>query len=330
MKWSKTKSLITLLVLAGLSLVSWTLYRYYNEQYYKQFRQYTGKAEIDDYEIIADGSGAIVHWTSTTPEEDKKMEEFGHYSFFLKGKSSSHYILRQNMKLKDNPYYLKERAAADEYWTLSIYHLKDKKLEEEKELDLYKVVEDYHSDYIPADLGAIYTWRGQEYLKIQIRDLKNPQEPTRPLFLNLKNRKIEEIETLAQNDKRKPRISFGVALDNAKSSVSSIPEFDRREILINKNALKKTQFKQGSKAYQLLEEKGSNVFVFTSYNSAEQFSKVAAVYRLFMSDDINIFENTTIPSELSIDSQEHIVNSKEEFDRYYDIEKAKKAYHETE
>ena len=54
MKWSKTKSLITLLVLAGLSLVSWTLYRYYNEQYYGQYSQYTGKAEIDDYEIIAD------------------------------------------------------------------------------------------------------------------------------------------------------------------------------------------------------------------------------------------------------------------------------------
>ena len=53
MKWSKTKSLITLLVLAGLSLVSWTLYRYYNEQYYGQYSQYTGKAEIDDYEIIA-------------------------------------------------------------------------------------------------------------------------------------------------------------------------------------------------------------------------------------------------------------------------------------
>ena len=66
MKWSKTKIFITLLVLAGLSLVSWTLYRYYNEQYYRQYSQYTGKAEIDDYEIIADGAGAIVHWTSTT------------------------------------------------------------------------------------------------------------------------------------------------------------------------------------------------------------------------------------------------------------------------
>ena len=61
-----------MVVIVGLSLVSWGLYRYYNEQYYKQFHQYTGKAKIDDYEIIADGAGAIVHWTSTTPDEDKK------------------------------------------------------------------------------------------------------------------------------------------------------------------------------------------------------------------------------------------------------------------
>ena len=32
----------------------------------------------------------------------------------------------------------------------------------------------------------------------------------------------------------------------------------------------------------------------------------------------------------TIDSQKHIVNSKEEFDRYYDIEKAKKLYHEAD
>ena len=61
MKWSKTKSLITLLVLAGLSLLSWTLYLYCNKQYYGQFHKYTGKAKIDDYEMIADGAGAIVH-----------------------------------------------------------------------------------------------------------------------------------------------------------------------------------------------------------------------------------------------------------------------------
>ncbi|MFS9042648.1 hypothetical protein QM894_08770 [Streptococcus cristatus] len=45
---------------------------------------------------------------------------------------------------------------------------------------------------------------------------------------------------------------------------------------------------------------------------------------------MNVYEAVTIPPELSGDGQEHIVNSKEEFDKYYDIEKARKLYHETE
>ena len=61
-----------------------------------------------------------------------------------------------------------------------------------------------------------------------------------------------------------------------------------------------------------------------------QFEREATVYSLFMPSTVNVYEAVNIPLELSVDSQEHIVNSKEEFDRYYDIEKAKKLYHETE
>lgn len=327
MKWSKTKSLITLLVLAGLSLVSWTLYRYYNEQYYGQYSQYTGKAEIDDYEIIADGVGAIVHWVSTTPEEDKKMAEFGSYSSYKIDQSSSHYILRQNVKLKELPFRLMERPSDGAYWTLSVYHINDKKLKEEKEIDLYKVVENYNSNYLPAELGGIYTWQGQDYLWIEIRDLENPQE-TRPLFLNLKNRKMEENEILAQDYVRKPFIKKATNWDQKSSGIYTTTPGG--EVWVDKSVLGQTQFDSSSKAYKLLEKKGTTVYLLHSQNSAEGFSKEAAVYSLLMPDTVNVYEAVTIPPEVSVDSQEHIVNSKEEFDRYYDIEKAKKAYHETE
>lgn len=327
MKWSKTKSLITLLVLAGLSLVSWTLYRYYNEQYYGQFFQYTGKAKIDDYEMIADGAGAIVHWVSTTPEEDKKMDEFGSHFRDKIDQKSSRYILRQNVKLKDLPYRLMERPSDGAYWTLSIYRINDKKLEEEKEIDLYKVVENYNSNYLPAELGGIYTWQGQDYLWIEIRDLKNPQE-TRPLFLNLKSRKMEEIEILAQDYVRKPFIKQATIWDQKASGIYTTPPGG--EVRIDKSVLGQTQFDSSSKAYKLLEKKGTTVYLLHSENSAEGFSREAAVYSLLMPDTVNVYEAVTIPPEVSVDSQEHIVNSKEEFDRYYDIEKAKKVYHETE
>ena len=327
MKWSKTKSLITLLVLAGLSLVSWTLYRYYNEQYYGQYSQYTGKAEIDDYEIIADGAGAIVHWTSTTPDEDKKMDEFGSHFRDKIDQKSSRYILRQNIKLKELPYRLMERPSDGAYWTLSVYHINDKKIEEEKEIDLYKVVESYNSNYLPAELGGIYTWQGQDYLWIEIRDLENPQE-TRPLFLNLKSRKLEENEILAQDYVRKPFIKQATNWDQKASGIYTTTPGG--EVRIDKSVLGQTQFDSSSKAYKLLEKKGTTVFLLNSQNSAEGFSREAAVYSLLMPDTVNVYEAVTIPPEVSVDSQEHIVNSKEEFDRYYDIEKARKLYHETE
>ena len=327
MKWSKAKSFITVIVILSVTLLVWTLYRYYNKHYYGQYSQYTGKAEIDDYEIIADEKGAIVHWTSTTPDEDKKMDEFGSYSSYKIDQSSSRYILRQNVKLKELPFRLMERPSDGAYWTLSVYHINDKKLKEEKEIDLYKVVENYNSNYLPAELGGIYTWQGQDYLWIEIRDLENPQE-TRPLFLNLKNRKMEENEILAQDYVRKPFIKKATNWDQKSSGIYTTTPGG--EVWVDKSVLGQTQFDSSSKAYKLLEKKGTTVYLLHSQNSAEGFSKEAAVYSLLMPDTVNVYEAVTIPPEVSIDSQEHIVNSKEEFDRYYDIEKAKKAYHETE
>lgn len=327
MKWTKTKTVITLGVVLLLSLLTWTVYLYCNKQYYGQFHKYTGKAKIDDYEIIADGAGAIVHWVSTTPEEDKKMAEFGSYGFVQNTRVGSRYILRQNMKLKDTPYYLQERPIDGAYWTLSIYQVKGMKLEEETELDLYKVVEDYNVDYIPAELGDIYTWKGQEYLKIQIRDLKNYQN-TKPLFLNLQNKKIEENEILAQDFNRKLGVTTLTSWDDKANGIKTVPVGG--EFSIDKAFLEQTQFEKSSKPYKLLEKRKATVFILNSKNSAVQFEREATVYSLFMPSTVNVYEAVNIPLELSVDSQEHIVNSKEEFDRYYDLEKAKKVYHETE
>ncbi|MFS9450118.1 hypothetical protein QM360_07865 [Streptococcus cristatus] len=327
MKWTKTKIVITLGIVLLSSLLTWALYIYCNKQYYGQFHKYTGKAKIDDYEMIADGAGAIVHWVSTTPEEDKKMAEFGSYASYKIDQSSSHYILRQNVKLKELPFRLMERPSGGAYWTLSVYHINDKKLEEEKEIDLYKVVENYNSNYLPAELGGIYTWQGQDYLWIEIRDLENPRK-TKPLFLNLKSRKLEENEILAQDYVRKPFIKKATNWDQKASGIYTTTP--GREVRIDKSVLGQTQFDSGSKAYKLLEKKGTTVFLLNSKNSAESFSREAAVYSLLMPDTVNVYEAVTIPPEVSVDSQEHIVNSKEEFDRYYDIEKARKLYHEIE
>lgn len=152
------------------------------------------------------------------------------------------------------------------------------KLEEETELDLYKVVEDYNVDYIPAELGDIYTWKGQEYLKIQIRDLKNYQN-TKPLFFNLQNKKIEENEILAQDFNRKLGVTTSTSWDDKANGIKTVSVGG--EFSIDKAFLEQTQFSKSSKPYKLLEKGNATVFILNSKNSAVQFEREATVYSLF-------------------------------------------------
>ena len=54
------------------------------------------------------------------------------------------------------------------------------------------------------------------------------------------------------------------------------------------------------------------------YGNVQQFIDL---YQLFVPANTNLYEGITIPSELSTDGQVHQVNTKDEFDRYYDVEK---------
>ena len=48
-----------------------------------------------------------------------------------------------------------------------------------------------------------------------------------------------------------------------------------------------------------------------------------------MKKGVNLYQDVTIPAEVSKDGQVHTTQTKEEFDQYYDLEKARKAYHES-
>lgn len=65
--------MLALLVLVSLISGIWLYVRFSIESYYKQFYEYSGKAKIDDYVMIANGAGMIAHWKSTDPKEDHLM-----------------------------------------------------------------------------------------------------------------------------------------------------------------------------------------------------------------------------------------------------------------
>lgn len=323
---TKKKMVLALLVLFSLIGGIWLYIRFSTESYYKQFTDYSGKAKIDDYEMIADGAGIITHWKSTDPKEDRLMREYGSYYYFDPIRVGSKHILHMNVKFRENFYYRTTPPEKDEYWTVSVYKVNGERLKEEKELDLFKVVEQFDPDYIPTELGSVYSWNGRELVSLQIRSTKD-NSVRKMMYLNLDTRKLERNETLENDHQRKPIPDFNVPIDREKSSIEEL-KFFKNWFSIDPKDLSKTQFKKSSKAYKLLNQKDTKVIVIKPQNSADQYARSIAVFELFMKKGVNLYQDVTIPAELSRDGQTHTTQTKEEFDHYYDLEKAHKVYNE--
>ena len=277
--------------------------------------------------MIADGSGVIAHWKSVTPEEDKKKKEYGGSLNLRRIQVGAHHILRSNIKMKDSPYYYEERPSKDEYWTLSLYKIEGKKLKEEKEIDLYKIVEDFDSNYIPTELGAIYSSNGRELAALQIRSIKDPTI-RKMMFLDLETHKLQRNDRLTEQVYgKKPIVQLYVALDKDQGSLEYLHLSDG-SFSIDPKDLSKTQFKKSSKAYRLLRQKDTKVMILNPQNSANRYSRGLSVFKLFMKKSVNLYHDVTIPAELSKDGQVHTTQTKEEFDQIYDVEKARKVYNE--
>lgn len=326
MKMTKKKMMLALLVLLSLIGGIWLYVRFSTESYYKQFTDYSGKAKIDDYEMIADGAGIITHWKSTDPKEDRLMREYGSYYYFDPIRVGSKQILHMNVKFRENFYYRTTPPEKDEYWTVSVYKVNGERLKEEKEIDLFKVVEQFDPDYIPTELGSVYSWNGRELVSLQIRSTKD-NSVRKMMYLNLDTRKLERNETLENDHQRKPIPDFNVPINREKSSIEEL-KFFKNWFSIDPKDLSKTQFKKSSKVYKLLNQKDTKVIVIKPQNSADQYSRSISVFELFMKKGMNLYHDVTIPAELSRDGQTHTTQTKEEFDHYYDLEKAHKVYNE--
>lgn len=327
MRNRKRKLMIILIIIVLSCFGIWFGIRFSTESYYKQFTDYSGKAKIDDYEMIADGAGIITHWKSTDPKEDRLMREYGSYYYFDPVRVGSKHILHMNVKFRENFYYRTTPPEKDEYWTVSVYKVNGERLKEEKEIDLFKVVEQFDPDYIPTELGSVYSWNGRELVSLQIRSTKD-NSVRKMMYLNLDTRKLERNETLENDHQRKPIPDFNVPIDREKSSIEEL-KFFKNWFSIDPKDLSKTQFKKSSKAYKLLNQKDTKVIVIKPQNSADQYARSIAVFELFMKKGVNLYQDVTIPAEVSKDGQVHTTNTKEEFDRYYDLEKASKAYLES-
>ena len=304
---------------------------------YEKFDYYTGIWDIDSYKFLEDGRGVVVHWKSLTPEEDKLFAKYYPHSsenlLNAHGASNKHYIVRTYFH--NSTYRLTQKLPKEDpdvYFSLSIYRIKEQKLEG-SQVDLYKLVGDYNPKYIPEKTGGIEEIKGKDYLPIEVYERDWELSESKILWLNLETKKIEWEDSKEQSGAETPSVDLGqlkVILGNTTAVYRTTNSYDdlyQNQLTFFPNNLKGSVLeKSDPKAYQLLRKKDSQLYILldaklnydTVYGNVQQFIDL---YQLFVPANTNLYEGITIPAELSKDGQVHQVNTKEEFEAYFDVEK---------
>ena len=330
MKISKKTFLRSLGLLIGIGLlVSISVYTYqgYLTKKYSGFLYYTGKAKIDSYEFIADGKGVIVHWEPVESEK-KELHKYNEYLITeWHNPTSQHYVLRDNMKLPKHPSDIHETVRKDAYWTLTMYKVEGNRLKEEPEIDLLSTVDQYKKGYISNDLGPVFSYKGKDYLTLYVRPLKEWKNEKK-VFLNLQTRKIEEVAALESLEDPLPQAGINVQ-DFDKLGIKK-EIIDINQFVVEKKTLKTSPINKDRKAMSILEKENSKIIVLNNENTIDIGPRLVSVYPLFYPKGYSPSEYLYIPKELSVDSQEHDTKNKQEFNQYYDIDKAKQLYHLTD
>lgn len=303
-------------------------------QKYENMDYYTGKWEIDSYEFLEDGRGVAVHWKSLNPDEDRLFQKynprFGDSFARTNGASSQMYINRLNIKIQSGSLARNRlQDESDGYFTLSIYRIRDRRLEESK-VDLYHLVGDYNENYFPVPTGDIVEINGKDYLPIAVHNPDWYITKRKHLWLNLETKQIDWEDTKIQQFPKTPSVDLGSSKEKLIEMTISQTYYDslrQNQLSFHQDVLKGSVLEKAApKVYQLLSKQDSQFYLLIDskiynhevYGDVPQFLDL---YQLFVPANTNLYEGLTIPAELSKDDQEHSVNTKEEFDLYYDVAK---------
>ena len=303
-------------------------------QKYENMDYYTGKWEIDSYEFLEDGRGVAVHWKSLNPDEDRLFQKynprFGDSFARTNGASSQMYINRLNIKIQSGSLARNRlQDESDGYFTLSIYRIRDRRLEESK-VDLYHLVGDYNENYFPVPTGDIVEINGKDYLPIAVHNPDWYITKRKHLWLNLETKQIDWEDTKIQQFPKTPSVDLGSSKEKLIEMTISQTYYDslrQNQLSFHQDVLKGSVLETAApKVYQVLSKQDSQFFLLidSKYDYDKVYGDVPQfldLYQLFVPANTNLYEGLKIPAELSKDDQEHSVNTKEEFDLYYDVAK---------
>lgn len=307
MRFSKKAVFIVMLVGVFL-LTPYLAYKYYVNKYVDPYSTFLFKRKIVDYKYIEDGKALAIKWDYDNPL-DYWLASQSTYVYWVGPVVSQNKIVQEYKRLAISSMYRNE-PIDDEYWKITVYDIKTKGFPS-KDYDIFKMTRDYDSDYIPTGIDSIiYVSEGRELLDIYLKNAKNGSLSTKSIDLD--EGKIVEL------GEGKNYIQYA----KATSFSSLLPESENyfmynwkigilKEGKLDKDALIRQKYPEAAK---LLEDNNGSIVVLADKPSIENNMPI---YQLLYKEGTNLFENVKIPAENSVDGQEHIVNSQEEFIRYY-------------
>ena len=307
MKFSKKAVFIVMLV-GVLLLTPYLGYKYYVNKYVDPYSTFLLKRKIVDYKYIEDGKALAIKWDYDNPL-DYWLTSQSTYVYWVSPVASQNKIVQEYKRLAISSMYRNE-PIDDEYWKITVYDIKTKDFPS-KDYDVFKMTRDYDSDYIPTGIDSIiYVSEGRELLDIYLKNAKNGSLSTKSIDLD--EGKIVELGEGKNYIQYAKATSFATLLPESENYFMYNWEIGiSKEGKLDKDALIRQKYPEAAK---LLEDNNGSIVVLADKPSIENNMPI---YQLLYKEGTNLFENVKIPAENSVDGQEHIVNSQEEFIRYY-------------
>lgn len=307
MKFSK-KTVLIVIFIAMLLLTPYLAYQHYVKKYVKPYSTFLLKRKIADYKYIENGKALVIKWDYDNPL-DYWLASQSTYVYWVAPVVGQTKIVQEYSRLSMSS-TTRNEPIGDEYWKIAVYDIKEKGFPS-KEYDVFKMTRDYDSDYIPTRIASIiYISEGRELLDIHLKNAKDGSLVTKSI--DLEKGKIVELGKEQDYEQYATATNFYNLLPESKdyfmlnweTGVSAGGKLD-------KDALIRQKYPDAAK---LVEDNNGSIVVLADKPSIENNMPI---YQLLYKKGTNLFENVTIPAESSIDGQEHIVNSQEEFIKYY-------------
>lgn len=307
MRFSK-KAVFIVMMVGVLLLTPYLGYKYYVNKYVDPYSTFWLKRKIVDYKYIEDGKALVIKWDYDNPldywltEQEASVDWFGP----VVGQNK---IVQEYKRLAISSMYRNE-PIDDEYWKIAVYDIKTKGFPS-KDYDIFKMTRDYDSDYIPTGItSVIYTSDGRELLDIHLKNAKDGSLVDKSIDLD--EGKIVELGKGRDYEQYATATSFYNLLPDSEDYFMFNWEFGvSKGGKLAKDALIRQKYPEAAK---LLEDNNGSIVVLADKPSIENNMPI---YQLLYKEGTNLFENVKIPAENSVDGQEHIVNSQEEFITYY-------------